>query len=802
MIACIGFTTRLAALLLVLSASLYASETAPLHTTRLLVEGTVFDADTREPIPHATVRAEGTGRSTLTNGEGRYHLRVAADSLHLKFSHVAYFSEHRDITSADTTIVADIYLHPCVIKVGSMRVYRNPYDPGQQIIVEAIRRKEDILSKIHDYRYDAYVKLLVNDETKADSSEIWLITETQMTAYWEQPDKYKEIITSRRQSSNMEAENNLVTVGEILNFNRDRIELGRYSVVSPTATDALDHYDYYLMDTLYIDSQVVFQLEIEPKNPDKPLFEGFICIADSTYDVVEVDVGFSRGVELPMLKELRYSQRFAQFEDEFWMPIQITFSCKVEFSIPLPGIPKNLGLFHSASLYSYEFEAGHASGLFDEYVLEVDEKADEFDSTAWYARQTIPLTEEEVLSYQRIDSLENLPASVGEIAATVLGGAVFMTLFGNPELFRFNRVEGPYLGLRKSFELMSDRLWVNLGVGYAFDAEFWQHSYGVRFRLHERRQLYAHLSYCNRVTRRSTFTSGGFRSTLMALWDQSGPHDFYRTEGIRASLSTKLVKHTRFGLNYNDETHFSMPAVSDFSFFGDDEDSLRVNPTVAEGKLRTVNAWLSYDSRDMIKNKGRDELIGATRYTKIDLGIEYASPDFISNDFNFRRYHATLYRRQQTLGMGMTSLRLFAGSSDGTLPPQRYFAASYTSGIRFKSCEYSTLNDVRVGGSRALSIRAKHDFRRQLFVASGIPLVRDIPLWLSIHGGILWTDFANHKFIPGDESIVTIEKPYRELGFGLGNLTPFLAPFNFSVHFIWQLSDYDTSDFRVSLGLF
>ena len=44
-------------------------------------------------------------------------------------------------------------------------------------------------------------------------------------------------------------------------------------------------------------------------------------------------------------------------------------------------------------------------------------------------------------------------------------------------------------------------------------------------------------------------------------------------------------------------------------------------------------------------------------------------------------------------------------------------------------------------------------------------------------------------------------KAYRELGFGVGNLTPYLAPFNLALFFTWQLSDYDTNDFWITWGV-
>ncbi len=84
-------------------------------------------------------------------------------------------------------------------------------DPAVRIMREAIARKKDLLSRIHDYRYDAYIKFLIRDLAKhEDSTEaVVLITETRTAAYWEQPDRYQEAIVARRQSSNLDAENNL-----------------------------------------------------------------------------------------------------------------------------------------------------------------------------------------------------------------------------------------------------------------------------------------------------------------------------------------------------------------------------------------------------------------------------------------------------------------------------------------------------------------------------------------------------------------------------------------------------------------
>lgn len=768
----------------------------------LVVEGIVYDFDSRQPIPFTTIRVVGSDRSALANGEGRFRLRLGPDERELKFSHIAYFSELLAVGSADSIFVADIYLHPGLIDVGGLRVYGREYDPGQRIILEAIQRKEDILTKIHDYQCDAYTKLLVFDESKPDSSEIMMITETQTTAFWEQPNQFKQIIRSRRQSANIDAEGNLVTIGNILNFNKNRIELGRYSIVSPTAEDALDHYNYYLLDTLYLDSMPVFRLEIEPKNPDDPLFVGFIHIADSTYDVVEVDVGFSRGVDFSVMKDLRYSQRFAQFENEYWMPIEIRFSASIELKIPLPGIPDKIGFAHVASLHEYQFDAGHADGTFGEYLVEVDYSADEIDTSGWQARQTIPLTTRELAAYHRIDSIKQLPPSIGKIATIGVAVAAYLLLVGEEDIFRFNRVEGPYLGLGGQQSLLNNRLKIRRKFGYAFDAKRSQHHLGATYRLHPGQKLDLSFDYINRITRRPTIISGPrYNPSFSAILNWVDPLDYYRIKGFRAATTFKLVNQTRLELGYNDFRQWSMPVNTDYSFFDGEGDRPRANPAITEGQLRSVSAEFRYDSRKMFNNKGEDIRIDEPEYLTVTAGIEYASPQFVSNDFDFRSYSVDIRRTQRSFGMGVTKMRLYAGGSDGNLPPQKQFTIDFSDPFAFAESGFFTLDQNNFGGSRALVVSAQHNFRRRLFVASGIPLVKNIPLWLSVHGGAFWTDFKNHTLVDGDEAVRLAGKPYRELGFGLGNLTPFLMPLNLALKFSWQLSDYDTSDFMVTFDI-
>lgn len=763
------------------------------------IVGKVCDARTGEPVSFATIRVVGTGKSTLANENGRYRLVLPTGEHGLKFSHIGYFSVEKTIEVVDSVLTVDVCLQPTAIEIRGMTVFERAYDPAQRIIAQAIRRKKDILSEIHDYRFDAYSRLTITDISNKDTSKIFLIAESQTTGYWEQPNKYKEIITARRQTSNIPAAGNLMTVGEILNFNKNRLAIGDYLVVSPTATDAMDYYNYYLMDTVFIDSQQVFVLEVEPKNQVDPLFTGTISIVDSTFDVVLVDVSPNKGIRLPFVDSLRYRQRLAQFNNKYWMPVEIRFSGIVK--IKVPGIPPKLAFDNVNSLYDYSFQRNIPKGTFDQYVIEVDKDADDYDSTLWYERQTIPLTSAEQRGYERIDSLERAPKPIGKRLLQGLAIVTGLVLVGNKDIFHYNRVDGPYLGLGVGFnrQIPNTRLW--LAGGYAFDRKDWAYRLGISRDLWLPRRVSLGVEYRDQLASRPEIFAGpAYNPTAQALIYGVDPLDYYLEKGYRIFSDVRPIPHTSLRLEFNDYSQSSESVNSDFSIFKTSR-GIRANPPIADGDSRSLSATFSYDSRMLIKNKGDEFPTNSAQYTLLDLGVEYSSADLADSDYDFTRYHIRLFRRQRIFGLGASALDIYMGASDGNLPPQDLFVLDHSDPVFTTGIGFKTLVQRNYYGDRALSIYVYHRFRQLLFGKSRLPLIRKIPFDFSIHGGVFWTEFKNGMSFPQNADLPSARKAYSEFGFMLSNLTPFLAPFNFALAFTWQLSDYDTSRFAWQIGL-
>ncbi|MEK6571158.1 MAG: DUF5686 family protein, partial [Bacteroidota bacterium] len=244
--------------------------------------GTVVDEETGNPLPGVTLRVLNTSRGTVSGGDGAFRVSLPAGEHTIVISSVGYLPD-----SVSFVLTADVrrrvYLKPSPVQLQEVLVVAE--DPGVDIIRKAIANKRKWMDLVQSYEFDAYTKQVLRKDTSIAG-----ITESYTRGYWRKDDGLREVIQQRRQTENVPAARNFTAVGQILNFNEDEIRLGGYTFVGPTASDALDNYDYKLERTYESKGMRVYELQMKPKSAVKPLFEGTISIADSTYAVMRVNV--------------------------------------------------------------------------------------------------------------------------------------------------------------------------------------------------------------------------------------------------------------------------------------------------------------------------------------------------------------------------------------------------------------------------------------------------------------------------------------------------------------------------------
>ena len=781
-------------LLLTLAARLAVCDTTPPGVMSVLA-GTVRDTISGQPIGLAVIRVAGGGRSVLTDDEGHFQIPAAAGSVRLELRRIGYRPRNLLVTAPDTALV--LYISPIPVGIAGITV-RPVEDPAIEIMRRVIAHKQNVLSHLHDYSYGADVKFVVrNKALPADSvASILVVTESRTTAYWERPDHYQETIVARRQTGNLDPDRNLVSVGEIVNFARDRIDLRKYSIVSPIASDALDHYDYRMLDTTAAGGGRVFTIAIVPKSDASPLFVGVLTVADSTYEVRSIDVGANRAIRFTFVSNLRYHQELADQGGGRWMPTEIRLTGEIRFAVPIPGIPGHLSFEHVASLEDFAFDQGNRPKGMGEYRVVVADSADRPDSS-W--AEAIPLTPTEREAWTRIDSIATTPGSVGHRMAMGLGAAVFLA--ANPTFFHYNRVDGAYLGAGGDWSV-GPRWVIGTRAGYGFGAERWQESVGVNRLLSDDRQIWMGVGAYDQTLHRPALVSGDYNPTFRNFLSRIDPLDYYRERGTRAFLSGKVFRGTRLELSFVDARQSSLPVTTGYALGVPKARPLRPNAAIVGGTLKAVGATLAYDSRPLLRSKGRDYRLRQLVQTRVTASVEVAAHDVLDGDFSYRRYVLRIDRIQRTLNFGVTTITAVGGFATGWLPPQRYFTVDFGKELfTYQPNGFNTLDGNNFAGTRAGLLTINHDFDRLLFAKSHIPGIRSLPFTMSVHVGAFWTDFAGHPGNPGDNLLLTASHMYSEAGFGVGNLTPFLSPIDLAAYCTWQLSAFPTRTFRFGLGL-
>jgi hypothetical protein len=358
-------------------------------------------------------------------------------------------------------------------------------------------------------------------------------------------------------------------------------------------------------------------------------------------------------------------------------------------------------------------------------------------------------------------------------------------LTNGSDVFHYNRVDGAYFGLDRTTRELPGAIF-DVKLGRAGATEIGQYRFGGQVRLWEAQRLWLGGFYYDQTTARSTFgdrmpgdVMRGGGDDLKALLFGVDHQDYYRARGYTLTGSAKVLNFTRLDLHFTDESESSLSVAAYSVLRG--RRAVRSNPSIADGKLRSITATLTYDSRPVLRSLQSDTRLPQASSTRITVMGELASPRFIPNDFTFGRYSLQAERRQPTLGLGLTTLIVAGAATTGQAPPQREF------GVNFRL--RGMLSDTTIYATRIALVTLRHEFGRLLFAKSGIPGIRRLPLTLTANGDIYWLRSAG-----------VISRFYR-VGVGLGNLTPFLRPIDLGLHVEWRFFNHQRRfQFGVALG--
>jgi hypothetical protein len=772
-------TTRLLELLLAaLIACVAAASGQGTHTLR----GTVADSATGEPLPAATVRIAGTAQGAVANARGEFILRLDTART-IVVSYVGYFSDTL-LLRLDADSALDVRLRPSPVRL--FEVVSLAEDPALEIIRQAIAHKRSWMDRLRSYRFEAFTRQVLRRDTAIAS-----ISEAYTTGYKLSGDTLREVVRQKRQTKNLSADENAAAVRRMANFNEDRITLftininrnpSAYTFVGPTAPDALEYYDYKLLATSQVNGVETYTIAVTPKSRTSPLFSGKITIADETFAVMGVDLKPNETLAIPFLRDidLRYRQQFALYDSLFWMPVDIRIDGGFALSIVGFSLPR-IGIEQISSIYDYALNAPVPDSIIAKRPVTVDSAASSYDTAFWKEHEVLPLTPEEDRAYGSLDSTQTLDKQfepkgpLSSLAGDGLDLLEYLTL-------RFNRVEGFHLGLHGRTNALDPGLTLYGEAGVGFSDNLGTFLAGATvFATPSRRVGVGAEVYRSTATFPDHDYYGDVVNTLTSLLDKNDYDDYFYAHGYRAYVTASPGRRLAATASLVDEQHYTALATTTYGLFNS-SDPYRYQPPVAEGRMRSVRLDLRVGPEA--------EGLGIATRDAIELTAERSAPWLASSEYDFTRVEAVAEAGLPTFGSGllfppMLHARLAAGTSSGTLPPQRFFTLdARSSGL----APFGVLRGSRVrefSGDAYVLLSVEHNFRSLPFLLLDVPFLYRNSIELVVHASAAqaWAG-----------PVSTTNGWYAEAGFGLSRIFDILR-----VDLTWRFRD--PARFCASFGI-
>jgi len=370
------------------------------------------------PVPFASIAVKGGRQGTTTNAEGDYSLDLPAGSHVLVCGHVGYQREEARITVSDKPVTRDFTLRLQELTLGEVRVKPGGEDPAYAIIRNAIRQREFHRTRVDSWSCDVYVKGLLRlggyprsfmgqkvefeDGDTTRKERILYLSETLAKVRYRQPEGQRVEVVSTRVSGR----SNAFGLGspQPVSFYDENVQLSTAlnprGFVSPIADNATYFYRYRYQGAFSEDGRLVNRIQVIPKRPYEPLFQGYIQIVEDDWNIHSVDLTLTKASQMEFLDTLVVQQTFAPVRSGVYLlQGQTLLPVFRQFGFQASG--------HFISVFSnYEVGPAFAKGSFGRTILKYDTGSNRRPTDYWDRIRPIPLLPEEQRDYIQGDSLE------------------------------------------------------------------------------------------------------------------------------------------------------------------------------------------------------------------------------------------------------------------------------------------------------------------------------------------------------------------------------------------------------------
>jgi hypothetical protein len=399
------------------------------------IKGVVFD-EAGNGIPGVRIALENTTYGVPTNIQGNYFLEVPGKGTYiLTYSMLGFEKKSDTIVVTEKLTYHETTLLEKSTELGVVEIYADKKDIAKEVIGHVIDNKKNLGEQFDNYQCNTYIKTSLEKEKRlpflgqADTlgkQRMNLIESYSVTSFRQNATYHEQVIAHHDYA---ETANSTVTVSvdfssvdnivptQVVEHNpyiffekvqdgdvdpyQNLIDLPRISskqLVSPVAINAFVNYKYNLSGVFYEDGQKIYEIKVEPRFKEGPLFSGTLFIIDSLWVIKSMDLSINPAA-MDYFKEFRIIHDFENVDGN-WVAVRREFIYSLNDGSDL--VMANTRVQHS----DYVFEQGFNDKEYKNAVMAFNDDAFDKDSMFWAHKRPIQLKPEELQYIHEQDSID------------------------------------------------------------------------------------------------------------------------------------------------------------------------------------------------------------------------------------------------------------------------------------------------------------------------------------------------------------------------------------------------------------
>ena len=474
------------------------------------VLGIVIDQETKEPIPFANVFFKSSPNAGMvTDYNGKFSLSIkdhVSKDLTLVCTFVGYLPIEKQIKNKnyknlkitlkpETTELSEVVFEApenpayAIIRKAAKQKSQNGLETLGSTVFESYNRSEVLLKNVKNAhltklldKAEKVVENIGTKQLKQKDGEFMVplfVTESLSKNYQNKSKKKEQVISKKISGLGLDPDDNLSQIlsgnsFRDFDFTRNNINILDKSFPSPISDLWRLYYEMWLIDSVKIDKDICYKIEVEPKIKGEIAFKGTIWITKDTYDLKKLSLSLPKEANLNFVESILLEQKRTK-DNGVWHVSETKNIIDISEIDLMPGLLLKFIIKNDPLQLNPIFP----EEIFEETFADQDTEEIKTDEKRWNEFRTSSLDSNFVNLHAVVDSVQAEPSikRASEIGKILINGYVpskyvdfghYLFLYANNNI-EGNRIQ---LGFRTTPEF-SKKWFIKPWLAYGFkDQEF------------------------------------------------------------------------------------------------------------------------------------------------------------------------------------------------------------------------------------------------------------------------------------------------------------------------------------------